>query len=69
MLVFEYAYKIFVGKPEGKRPLGKPRHRWEDNIRMDRRAIRWRGVEWMYVIQDRDQLPAFVNTVMNLLVP
>jgi len=43
------AYKILVGKPEGKRPLGRPRRRWEDNIRMDLREIEWQGVDWMHL--------------------
>jgi hypothetical protein len=48
------AYNILVGKPEGKRPLGIPRRRWEDNIRMDRREIGWEDVDWMHLAQDRD---------------
>jgi hypothetical protein len=63
------AYKIVVGKPEGKRPLGRPRRRWVDNIKMDLRAIGWDGVEWIDMDQDRDQWRAFVNTVLNLRVP
>jgi len=62
-------YKILVRKPAEKRPFGGPRHRWEDNIRMDLREIEWKDVEWMHVAQDRDQWQAFVNTVMNLRVP
>jgi hypothetical protein len=58
-----------VGKPEGKRPLGRPRRRWEDNIKMDLREIGWGGMDWIYLALDRDQLRAFVNTVMNLRVP
>jgi hypothetical protein len=58
-----------VGKPEGKRPLGRPRRRWEDNIRMDLREIGCDGMDWIDLVQDRDQLRAFVNTVMNLRVP
>jgi hypothetical protein len=49
------AYKILVGKPEGKRPLGRHRLRWEDNIRMDLRQIAWKGVDWMHLAEDRDQ--------------
>jgi hypothetical protein len=49
------AYKILVGKPEGKRPLGRPRHRWEDNIRMDLTEIGWGGMDWIDLAQDRDQ--------------
>jgi hypothetical protein len=62
------AYKIFVGKPEGKRPLGKPRHKCEDNIRMDLREVEWEGVDWIYLAQDRDQWRAVMNMVMNLRV-
>jgi hypothetical protein len=65
----EKTCKILVGKPEGKRPLGRPRHRWEDIIRMDRSKIRWEDVNWMHLAQDRDQWQAVVNTVMNLQVP
>jgi len=49
------AYKILVGKPEGKRPLGRSRHRWEGNIRMDLREVMWEGVDWMYLAQNMDQ--------------
>jgi hypothetical protein len=62
------AYRILVGKPEGKRPLGRPRRRWVDNIRMDLGEIGWDGVEWVDLAQDRDQWRALVNTVMNLRV-
>jgi hypothetical protein len=61
-------YKVFMGKPEGKRPLGRPRRRWEDGIRMDLREIRWGSVEWIQLAQDRDWWRALVNTVMNLRV-
>jgi hypothetical protein len=54
-----------VGKPEGKRPLGRPRRRWVDNIKMDLREIGWDGVDWI----DRDQWRALVNTVLNFRVP
>jgi hypothetical protein len=57
-----------VGKPERKRPLGRPRLRWEDNIRMDLREIVRGGVDWMHLVQDRDQWWAVMNTVMNLRV-
>jgi hypothetical protein len=63
------ANKILVGKLEGKRPLGRPRCKWEDNIRMNLRELGWEGVDWIHLVQDRDQLQALVNTVMNLLVP
>jgi hypothetical protein len=49
------ACRILVGKPEGKRPLGRPRHRWENNIRMDLRVIGWGGTDWIDLAQDRDQ--------------
>jgi hypothetical protein len=59
------AYRILVGKTEGKRPLGRPRRRWMDSIKMDLGEIGWDGVEWIDMAQDR----ALVNTVMNLRVP
>jgi hypothetical protein len=63
------AYRILVGKPEGKRPLGRPRRRREDNIRMDLGEIGWGGMYWIDLAQDRDRWRALVNTVMNLRVP
>jgi hypothetical protein len=63
------AYRILVGKPEGKRPLGRPRRSWEDNIRMDLREIGWGGMDWIDLAQDRDQWRVLVNMVMNLRVP
>jgi hypothetical protein len=60
------AYRILVGKPEGKRPLGRPKHRWMDNIKTN---LRWDGMDWIDLVQDRDQWRALVNTVMNLRVP
>jgi hypothetical protein len=63
------AYRILVGKPEGKRPLGRPRCMWVDNIKRDLREIEWGGMDWIDLAQDRDQLRALVNTVMNFLVP
>jgi hypothetical protein len=57
-------YKILVGNPEGKRPLGRRRRRWEDNIKMDLKDIGWGGMSWIDLAQDR----ALVNTVMNLRV-
>jgi hypothetical protein len=58
-----------VGRPEGRRPLGRPRRRWEDNIKMDLREIGFGDVAWIHLTQDRDRWWAFVDTVMNLLVP
>jgi hypothetical protein len=63
------AYNILVEKPERKRPIRRPRHRWQNNIGMDLREIGWEGVEWMHMAQDRHQWWALVNTVMNLWVP
>jgi hypothetical protein len=63
------AYMILVGKPEGKRPLGRPRRRWMDNIKMDLREIGRGGMDWIDLAQVRDQWRALVNTVMNLRVP
>jgi hypothetical protein len=62
-------YRILAGKPEGKRPLGRPRRRCVDNIKMNLREIRWDGMDWIDLAQDRDQWRDLVNTVMNLLVP
>jgi hypothetical protein len=62
------AYKVSVGKPEGKIQLGKLARRWEDNNKMDRREIGWGGMNWIDLAQDRDRWSALVNTVMNLLV-
>jgi hypothetical protein len=61
-------YRVLVGRPEDKRPLGRPRHRWEDNIKMELREIGIHGVNWIQLAQDRVQWRAFVNTVMNLRV-
>jgi hypothetical protein len=60
------AYRIFAGKPEGKRPLGRPAHRWLDNIKMDLREIGWGGIDWIDLAQDRSQWRVLVNVVMNL---
>jgi hypothetical protein len=62
------AYSVLVGKPERKRPLGRPNHKWEDNIKMDLREIRWEGVDWMHLAHAMDQWQAVVNTIMNLRV-
>jgi hypothetical protein len=63
------AFRILVGKTEGKRPLGRLRRRWVDNIKMDLREIGCDGADWINMGQDRDQWTIFVNTVMNLRVP
>jgi hypothetical protein len=63
------ACRTLVGKPEGRRPLGRLRRRWGDNIKMDLREIGWDGVDWVDLAQDRDQWRPLVNTVMNLRVP
>jgi hypothetical protein len=63
------AYNILVERPEGRRPLGRPRRRWEDNIKMDLREIRFGDVDWIHWAQDRDRWRALVDTVMNLRVP
>jgi hypothetical protein len=63
------AYNILVGRPEGRRPLGRPRCRWEDNIKMDLMEIGFGDEDWIHWAQDRDRWRALVNTVMNLRVP
>jgi hypothetical protein len=63
------ARRILVGEPQGKRPLGRQRCRWVDNIKVYLREIGWDGMDWIYVAQDRDQWRAHVNTVINLWVP
>jgi hypothetical protein len=63
------AYRILVGRPEGRRSLGRPRHRWEDNIKMDLQEVRWEGVDLIDMAQDRDRWRNVVNAVMNLRVP
>ena len=61
-------HRVLVGKPEGKRPLGRPRPRWEGNIKMDLREVGGGG-DWMELLQDRDRWQALVNTVVNFRVP
>jgi hypothetical protein len=63
------AYRLLVGRPEGKRPLGTPRRRWVDNIKTNLREIGWDVIDWIILAQDRDKWRALVNTVMNLRVP
>ena len=62
-------YRVLVGKPEGNRPLGKLRRRWEDNIRTDLKEVGCGGTAWVDLAQDRGRRRAFVNAVMNLRVP
>jgi hypothetical protein len=61
--------KVFVGNPEGKRPLGRPRRRWEYNIKMDLQEVGCGGMDWTELAHDRDRWRALVNAVMNLRVP
>jgi hypothetical protein len=68
MVVERNVYRVFMGKPEEKRPLGRPRRRWQDGISMDLREIGWGSVDWIQMAQDRDRCRALVNTVMNLRV-
>jgi hypothetical protein len=63
------AYRLLVGKPEGKRPLGKPRRREVDNIRMEFGEVEWGVVDWIGLAKDRNRLRALVNSVLNLRVP
>jgi hypothetical protein len=63
------AYRLLVGKPERKRPLGRPRHRWVDNIRKDLVEVGWGDVGWIGLAQDRDRWRALLNSVLNLRVP
>jgi hypothetical protein len=63
------AYRLLVGKPEGKRPLGRPRRRWVDNIRMDHGEVGWSDVDWIGLAQDRNRWRALVNSILNLRVP
>jgi hypothetical protein len=63
------AYRVLVGRPEGKRPLGRPRRRWEDNIKTDLGEIGIDEANWILLAQDKVQWRAFVNTMMNLRVP
>jgi hypothetical protein len=62
-------YRILMGKPERKKPLGRPRRRWEDNSKMAPREIEWGDMDWIDLAEDSDQWRALVNTVINLRVP
>jgi hypothetical protein len=62
-------YRLLVGKPEGKRPAGKPSRRWVDNIRMDLGVVGWGDVDWIGLAQDRDRWRALVKSILNLRVP
>ena len=62
-------HRILVGKPEGKRPLGRPRHIWEDNIKTDLQEVEGGCGDWMELVQDRERWQALVSTVMNFRVP
>jgi hypothetical protein len=62
-------YRVLLGKPEGKRPLGRPRRRWEVNIKMGLQEVGYGGMDWIGLAQDRDRWRALVNAVMNLWVP
>jgi len=62
-------YRFLVGEPEGTRPLGGPRHRWRDNIKMDLQEVGYGGMDWIKLAQDRDRRRALVNVVTNIQVP
>ena len=62
-------YRVFVGKPEGKKPLGRPRRRWEDNIKVGLQEVGYGVMDWIHVSQDRDMWRALVNSVMKLRIP
>jgi hypothetical protein len=63
------AYRLLVGKPEGKRPVGRPRHRWVDNIRTDLGEVGWGDVDWIGLAKDKNRWRALVNSVLNLRIP
>jgi hypothetical protein len=63
------AYRVLVGRPEVRRPLERPRHKWEDNIKMNLQEVGWGGMDWIELAQGRDRWFALVNAVMNVQVP
>jgi hypothetical protein len=63
------AYRVLVGRPEGRSPLGRPRRRWEGNIKINLQEVGWGDMEWIDMAQDRDRWRAVVNAVMNLRIP
>ena len=65
----ERVYRVLVGKPEGRRPLGRPKRRWVDNIRTDLQEVECRYMDWIWLAQDRDRWRTLVSAVMNLRVP
>jgi hypothetical protein len=67
--IHTHTHRVLVGKPEGKRPLGRPRCRWDDNIKVDLQEVGCGGMDWIELAQDRDRWQALVNAVMNLGVP
>jgi hypothetical protein len=62
-------YRVLAGKSDRKRPFGRPRHRWENNIKTDLQEVGCRGMDWIYLAQDRDKWRELVNAVMNIRVP
>jgi hypothetical protein len=67
--LYNSAYRILVGKPDGKRQLGRPKRKWMDSIKMDLGEVGWDGMDWIALAQDRDWWRALVNTVINFQVP
>jgi len=67
--VLAFVYRVMLGKPEGKKPLGRPRRRWEDNIKIDVQEVGCGSMDWIELAQDRDRWRALVTAVMNLRVP
>jgi hypothetical protein len=63
------AYRVLAGRPEGRRPLGISRYRWKDNIKMDLKCVRWGGMDWIALAQDRDRCRAVVKVITDLRFP